>query len=272
MKFLIALFMVVSVSAIAQTNFRTVMSDTNGVIQRPTNFWLANSNSINAIIGFNDRIFNRTTATFADLLNDSINGTATISNSIITTTISGTNASGKAAVRLIRDVNSRGAAGVGTIFANDSHTIWTRIDSLPSHGTVRVVLGNSIASTTNVAEYPTNRAIGFELSDAGGETNQVRLIAHNGTTNTNGPWVNIGNVFQRYWIGVEQNKTNGEVKLYVGLNSATPTNNTNATIFGGPTNNAGNLLSGFDVGVFTTNTNAQGAFFSVYSAFVDVTD
>jgi hypothetical protein len=297
MKYLIALLMFVSSSAFAQTNLRTVMTDTNGVVQRPTNFittnrivsvatngtvanptnfWTANSNSINSIVAassnVNDNIFNKTTATFADLLVDSVNGTATVSNSIITTTISGTNASGKAAVCLIRDVNSRGAAGVGTLFANDSHTIWTRIDSTPRHGTVRVVLGNSIFSATNVSEYPTNCAIGFELSDAGGDTNQVRLIAHNGTTNTNGPWVNIGDVFQRYWIGVEQNKTNGEVKLYVGVNSAIPTNNTNATISGGPTNNAGAGLSRFDVGVFTTNTNAQGSFFNVYSAFVDVVD
>jgi hypothetical protein len=137
---------------------------------------------------------------------------------------------------------------------------------------VRAVLGNNWPSATNIAEYPINRAIGFELSKSGGSTNQVRLIAHNGTTNTNGSWVNIGTEDQRFWIGVEQNKTNGEVKLYIGLNSATPTNNTNATIFGGPTNNAGQNLSAFDVGLFTTNTNANTAYFSVYGAFIDVID
>jgi hypothetical protein len=297
MKYFLTLFMAVSISAFAQTNYRTVMTDTNGILQRPTNFittnrivsvntngavsnptnfWTANSNSINSVVAassnVNDNIFNRTTATFANLLVDSVNGTATVSNSIITTEISGTNVSGKAAVRLIGSVNSIGPSGLGTRFANDSHTIWTKIEAIPSHGTIRVVLGNVLSSLVNVAEYPTNSAIGFEISNAGGDTNRVRLIAHNGTTNTNGPWVNIGTIFQRYWIGVEQNKTNGEVKLYVGLNSATPTNNTNATISGGPTNNAGQNLSGFDVGVFTTNTNANGAFFNVYSAFVDVTD
>lgn len=289
--------LVVAVSGIAQTNYRTVMVDTNGVVQRPTNFittnrivsvttngtvanptnfWTANSNSINSVIAttsyFGDRIFNRTTATFADLLINSVNGTATVSNSFIRTTISGTNASGKAAVRLIDNVNSSLSLGVGTLFANDSHIVWTKIGSVPRHGTVRVVLGNDVGLTTNVAEYPTNRAIGFELSDAGGNTNQVRLIAHNGTTNTNGPWVNIGSLFDRFWIGVEQNKTNGEVKLYVGINSATPTNNTNATISGGPTNAASGSFSGFDVGVFTTNTNVNNVFFDVFSAFVDVID
>jgi hypothetical protein len=297
MKYLIALFMVASVSVFAQTNYRTVMTDTNGVLQRPTNFittnrivsvntngtvsnptnfWTANSNSINTIIApasyFNDRIFNRTIPTFANLLTENINGILQVSNSIIATEISGTNASGKTAIRLVRDVNSRGAAGSGTLFGSDSHFIWVRFEAIPSHGTVRAVLGNNWPSTINIAEYPTSRAIGFELSKSGGSTNQVRLIAHNGTTNTNGSWVNIGTEDQRFWIGVEQNKTNGEVKLYVGLNSAAPTNNTNATIFGGPTNNAGQNLSAFDVGLFTTNTNANSAYFSIYGTFIDVID
>jgi hypothetical protein len=204
-------------------------------------------------------------------LTDVVNGNANATNSIVSASIEATNSSGKAAVRLIRDVNSRPPAGVGTGFGGDSHTIWTRLDVLPIGGVIRAVLGNNVAQATNIAEYPTNRAIGFELNDNNG-TNQVRLIAHNGTTNTNGSWVNIGDVFQRYWIGVEQNKTNGEVKLYVGLNSATPTNNTNATILGGPTNNADINLSAFDIGIFTTNTNTGSIFFYLHSAFVDVTD
>jgi hypothetical protein len=165
-----------------------------------------------------------------------------------------------------------GPAGNGTLFGSDSHTAWVRIQAVPRSGTARVVVGNNTFFATNIAEYPTNRAIGFELTDAGGDTNQVRLIAHNGTTNTNGPWVTIGDIFQRYWIGVEQNKTNGEIKLYVGVNAATPTNNTNATISGGPTNNAGGGLSSFDAGIFTTNTNGISIGVNVYSAFVDVVD
>ena len=297
MKLIIFILFLFCTHSFAQTNYRAVMTDTNGVVQRPTNFievnrivsvntngavsnptnfWTANSNSINTIIStasyFNDRFFNRTIPTFANLLTENINGILQVSNSIIATEISGTNASGKTAIRLGRDVNSRGAAGLGTLFGSDSHFIWVRFEAIPSHGTVRAVLGNNWPSTTNIAEYPTSRAIGFELSKSGGITNQVRLIAHNGTTNTNGSWVNIGTEDQRFWIGVEQNKTNGEIKLYVGLNSAAPTNNTNATIFGGPTNNAGQNLSAFDVGLFTTNTNANTAYFSVYGAFIDVID
>jgi hypothetical protein len=297
MKTFTLLFFFVCGIAYGQTNLRTVMTDTNGVVQRPTNFittnrivsvetngtvasptnfWTANSNSINSVVASvastNNQIFSRTVSSMADLSTDTINGTTTMGDSVAMANIAGTNSLGKSAFRLLRDVNSRNPAGVGTQFGSDSHAFWKRIESVPRGGTVRAVLGNTTFGTTNIAEYPTDRAIGFELSNAGGDTNQVRLIAHNGTTNTNGPWVAIGDIFQRYWIGVEQNKTNGEVKLYVGVNAATPTNNTNATITGGPTNNAGGGLSSFEAGIFTTNTNAGNINLNVYSAFVDVVD
>jgi hypothetical protein len=277
MKLFIAIFFFLSGLAYGQTNFRAVMVDSNQVVQRPTNFWTANSNSINSVVASvastNNQIFNRTVSAMADLSTDTVNGTVTIGNSVAIATIAATNSSGKAAFRLIRNVNSRIPAGTGTLFGNDSHTLWTRIEASPfTSGSIRVVLGNSAATTTNIAEYPTNRAIGFEFSDAGGFTNQVRIIAHNGTTNTNGPWVTIGDVSQRYWIGVEQNKTNGEVKLYVGVNAGVPTNNTNATISGGPTNNAASSQSSFDAGLFTTNTNAGSVALYIFSAFVDVVD
>jgi len=297
MKYLIALLMFVSGSAFAQTNLRSVMTDTNGVVQRPTNFittnrivsvatngtvanptnfWTANSNSINSVVASvgstNNQIFNRTISSLADLSTDTTNGIVAVGDSFFTSSIAATNSSGKAAVRLIGNVNSRSPAGLGTLFGSDSHTIWTRIEVVPRNGIARIVLGNRIFENTNIAIYPTNTAIGFEVTDIGGGTNGVRLIAHNGATNTNGPWVNIGDVFQRYWIGVEQNKTSGEVKLYVGVNAAVPTNNTNATISGGPTNNAGGGLSSFDAGIFTTNTNAGSINLYIFSAFVDVVD
>lgn len=45
MKYLLSLIflLVVSVSGFAQTNFTAVMANTNGVIQRPTNFYTANN-------------------------------------------------------------------------------------------------------------------------------------------------------------------------------------------------------------------------------------
>lgn len=298
MKYLIALFMFFSVSALAQTNLRTVMTDTNGVVQRPTNFistnrivsvntngevnnptnfWTANSNSINNIVSqssyLSDRIFNRQFVTFADLRTETTNGTATATNSYVALSVVATNSSGKAAIRLMDRVNSIAPAGVGTLFGSDSHFVWIRFDcALSESGSARIVLANSSAVATNIAEYPTNRAIGFEMRSGTNDTHELRLIAHNGTTNTNGPWVNIGSIFARHWIGVEQNKTNGEIRLYNSSGAVAPTLNTNATISGGPTNNAGGGESSFDVGIFATNTNAYNIGFSVYSAFVDVTD
>ena len=60
MKYIIAsLLFSVGVTTQAQTNLRTVMADTNGVIQRPTNFIAANQNTL---YGTNQRplLFNST--------------------------------------------------------------------------------------------------------------------------------------------------------------------------------------------------------------------
>lgn len=46
MKLFIAIFFLLSGLAYGQTNFRAVMVDTNGVIQRPTNFVTANQNTL----------------------------------------------------------------------------------------------------------------------------------------------------------------------------------------------------------------------------------
>jgi hypothetical protein len=299
MKYLIAFLFLLGVEAYAQTNLRSVMVDTNGVVQRPTNFiatnrivsvntngsvsnptnfWTANSNSINSVVSqspyLSDRIFNRKISSFASLRTESVNSTISATNSIASLSIEATNTNGIAAIILISSVNNVGPAGIGTRFASDSHFAWINVDGVVrEHGTLRMVLGSSQNLTTNLAAYPTNRAVGFELTEGAGGTNQVRLIAHNGTTSTNGTWVSIGNVFSRYWIGVEQNKTSGEVKLYVGADSATPTNNTNATITGGPTNNADLGLAALMAGLFVTNSNTNGnVSASIYSAFVDIID
>jgi hypothetical protein len=298
MKYLIGiLFLISGFSANAQTNVRAVVVDTNGVLQKPTNFitanrivsvetngvvanptnfWTANSNSINSVVVvspyLSDRVFNRYITTFANLRTDVVNGSVSATNSFANAGINATNSSGKAALILKSAINNVAPAGVGTRFGADKHFLWIGMDFLVrENGLLRVVLGDNQNSSTNIAEYPTNRAIGFEITESGG-TNQVRIIAHNGTTNTNGPWVAVGDFTQRYLIGVEQNNTNGEVKLYVAANAAAPTNNTNATITGGPTNNAPNAFSALSAGLFTTNTNAGNISFNISSAFVDVVD
>lgn len=286
MKTLIVLLAMVC-GVYGQTNWRTVMVDSNGVVQRPTNHWsiapvvTVNSNgviikptnfwAVNAPVSV-DANHNMFKTAFANLATATSAGANTvISNSIVECDIAATNTSGTSSVRLIARVNDRGSSGQGTQFGNNSHTAYTVIDALPRiNGNVRVVLGNSTFST-NIAAYPTGHAIGYELENVGtSDTNRVRLIAHNGTTATNGPWVSIGTAFQRFTIGVRQNKTNNIVELIVGVNEATPAINTNATISGGPTGNADIGESAFDFGLFTTGTNAAGINANVYAAWVEV--
>jgi hypothetical protein len=275
------LFLCAPVLSNAQTNLRTVMVATNGVTQKPTNFWTANSNSINAVVAASSTSFTPSDSVyriqqyfFGNNTKESNNSTITDINSNLSIGIAATNTNAIGAVRLIGDVNSSGTSGVGTLFANDSHTTWIRLEALPrENGLIRFVLGLQNNLSTNLASYPTNRAIGLELRSLSGSlTNEVRLIAHNGTTNTNGPWVTVGNVFQDYTLGVSQNKTNGQIRLFVGVNQGTPTLNTNATILGGPTNNGININSALEVGVFTTNTNSGSVNLRVDASLVEIAD
>lgn len=281
MKYLLSLIFLFAfgVSGFSQSNFSAVMSDTNGSIQRPTNFWTANSNSINSIVsnastfGGINLVYKIQQAFFANQTIEQVNSSVSITNAAAILSIASTNTNAIASTRLIGRVNSESSQGSGTLFGNDSHVIWTRFEASPrENGLMRMVLGNFTSRDTNIAEYPTNRAVGFELRRLSGDTNEVRLIAHNGTTNTNGPWVAVATVFRRQTIGVEQNKTNGQVRLWVGESASLPTINTNATISGGPTNNAGGLQSALEVGLFTTNTNAGSIGVNVFSALVEITD
>lgn len=304
MKCVIAVLMLFSLVFVAQaqTNLRTVMVDTNGVVQRPTNFiatnrivsvatngtvatptnfWTANSNFINSVVSNSSSTFNSVDLIykvqqyfFGPSIIESNNAFVTIASSLLEISIAATNTNASGGARLINSVNSRSSGGVGTLFGNDSHTAWLRFESVPRENSlVRFILGTPSNPSTNIAAYPTNRAFGFELrSISASLTNEVRLIAHNGTTNTNGPWVAIGDIFQDYTIGAKQNKTNGEINLFVGSNQGVPTVNTNATIFGGPTNNAGGGQSALEIGMFTTNTNSASVNVTVHGALVEITD
>lgn len=281
MKHLLSLiFLLITLSfGLAQSNLIAIMSDTNGVIQRPNNFWSANSNSINSIVSstnvFNavDLVYKIRQSLLVAPTTQNTNAIISITNSYLYVTIGGTNSTGVAAVRLIGGVNNNGPSGVGTLFGFHSHKAWVQLDSVPrENGLIRFILGGNEGSNTNIAQYPTNRSVGFELRRLSGITNEIRLIAHNGTTNTNGPWTTLGTLFQKYTIGVEQNKTNGQIRLWVGAGSVNPTLNTNATISGGPTNNASTGESALEIGLFTTNTNAADINLGVFSALVEILD
>ena len=294
MKFIIA-FLMLCGCVMAQTNFRTVMVDTNGIVQRPTNFittnrivsvdtngsvnnptnfWTANSNSIVSMSQIENTTFTRRYATFASLQTqtNALGGAMGAENSEISAFMPNTNASGFYAIRLMRSINSRRPAGVGTQFGADDHEMWVQIEGniAESSYMFRSVLGN-FSFGTNFGEYPTNHAFGFEMRTKTNDNHEVRLIAHNGTTNTNGTWTEIGSIFDRHWIGVKQNKTNGQITLFHS-SKFNPTNNTNATILGGPTNSAGTEFGAWDFRLETTNTNAINSSINVYGAFIDVID
>lgn len=264
-KLIILAILATSPTALAQ--LKAVMVDESGVVQRPANFWSANSQAS----------YNRHDVTFANLLvqtNDG--GIANMTNSQLSISLQSTNATSRGAFRVMDIANGRPSAGVGTAWANDSHAFWIVMDCVARGTDVFRSVGGNDTAGTNIAAYPTQRAVGFEMGLAGESggtgTNRVRLIAHNGTSSTNGPWVNVGTWFDRYTIGVLHNKSSGEVRLVVGVNSAPPALNTNATITGGPTNNGATSDSAWEIGMFSTQTNASAAGVSIYSAWLDVTD
>jgi len=251
-------------SALFGQGLKAVMVDTNGVVQRPTNFFAVNA----GVVAFRQEV------TFANLQTQVDGGSVEVTNSHASGVVSATNSNGIAAVRLIGVANARPLSGVGTEFAADSHTAWFTVQVVGrENGVIRAVLGGN-NNSTNVALYPTNIAVGAEITITPGtvSTNRVRLIAHNGSAATNGPWVTLGTWNAKYVIGVQQSKGSDEVKLWVGTNAVPPVINTNGTISGGPTNNAPLFHSAFDIGMFSSNTNTANASYNVFGARVEVTD
>lgn len=278
MKYLLSLIFLFAsgVSGFSQSNFSAVMSDTNGVLQRPINFWTANSNSINSVVGnvsgfdvanFVSRYHIATFANLATQTNGS--ATASVTNSTAALSIPATNTNAVAGMRLIQEVNSRGAAGVGTAWGQANHSIWFRVGVTPSfNGLMRATLGHNFASATNIGSVLTNRGVGIEVNSTNSTNLQVRLIAHDGTNSTNGPWVAMSDIFQRFSVGIAH-KTNGEVNLYIGTNYGTPAINTNATISGGPTSSGVGGNHALDFRIEATNTNSYNAGATIYSAVVE---
>ena len=127
------------------------------------------------------------------------------------------------------------------------------------NGLVRFVVGGR--TTSAIGEYPTNRAVGIEFShptDVNG-TQLIRLIAHNGTTSTNGPWITNFPTFPFVYLltyGVRYN-TNGNVELYRSVNRGAFTNVASANIGGGPTNNPSGVTWGA-VDIAAENTDGLG--------------
>lgn len=160
-----------------------------------------------------------------------------------------TNASSASGVRLGRldrgynDTPILAWSGAFTAFVYAE--IWSRTNAI-----CRFVVTQT-GTTEGIANYPTNRAVGIEFR---GDANmEARLIAHNGTTATNGPWVSFdyGSIVYAYnTLFAVRHLTNGTVELY--RNS---TNVPSATITGGPTNGSSAGFVHVDYGM-ENSTNA----------------
>jgi len=297
MKYTLALLMFVASSVFAQTNLRTVMTDTNGVVQRPTNFittnrivsvatngavenptnfWTANSNSINSVVT-NLATQDWTIANFAsfdwislrDSEQETVDSTIGGIGSNLELRINGTNSNGVAAVRMSRFPNYSPPSGTD-IRWNITNSFFVRITALPSTNgdIVRFLLGNSQAAASNFIAPLTTNGVGFEITNNSG-TNQIRLIAHNGSTNIETAWINTPTTIGRLNVGVVSSV--GIVTLYQSANSLPLALVANVSITNGPTNLASDSAA-FSGGIVSTNTNSTSRFVYIYDALLRATE
>jgi hypothetical protein len=198
MKYLIALLTIISCSAFAQTNLKTVMVDTNGVVQRPTNITFTNSISFS---GSNNTASNQVAMVGSSLITRDIIDVSLADN--VSYGMTGLNAATTGNNGFAEVVNTFGARvqtgsstnGFGCFATGD--TFWTRSSfsgapmpankeiSFYAHGTTislatntnwvsRIVfgVGNPTRTPPNVGENAlTNRGWGVEFYYNG--TNQV---------------------------------------------------------------------------------------------------
>ena len=295
MKYFISmLFIVLGFFAHAQTNLRTVMVDTNGLVQRPTNFvttnrivsvatngavsnptnfWTANSNSINSVISniaTSDWVIQNFSSIDWISLGDSereTNNSVTFQiGSTVQMQVAGTNSSGVSAIRMSRYPNYSPSTGSG-IRWQITNSFWVRINaSLGTNGDIaRIILGNNPFISTNfVGEFTTN-GIGLEIINNNG-TNQIRLISHNGSTNIASSWIDAATTLGRLNLGVVSSV--GNVTLYQSRDSLPIALVTNIAITNGPTNSVGTGSGGFSAGIIATNTNFGNRSLFVFDALL----
>lgn len=299
MKHLIAtLLLVLGFSVQAQTNLRTVMTDTNGVVQRPTNFivtnrivsvatngtvsnptnfWTANSNSINAVVtnaATSDWVVQNFASidwiSVADSERETNNSSVGQLASTLQMSIPATNSSGVSAIRMSRFPNYSPSTGSG-IRWQITNQFWVRLNAnLGTNGDIaRVVLGNPQAALTNFIGTFTTNGVGLEITNNNG-TNQIRLIAHNGATNIESSWIDASTTTGRLNVGVVSSV--GTVTLYQSANSLPIALVTNISITNGPTNSVGGNSGAFSAGIIATNTNASSRSLYVFDALLRATE
>lgn len=276
MKYLIMVFVfLMSVFvAQAQTN-RTVMVNTNGVLQKPTNFWTANSNSINSIISGTASI-DWVLQNFAwiDWVVPALSEKEQSNSDIFTIgssaqlIIPATNSSGVAAIRMARNPNFSEFTGTGIRWGITNSFFVRIITSLGTNGDiVRIILGGPAFSSTNFVAPLTGNGAGIELTNNSG-TNQIRLIAHNGTTNIQTSWINAASATTSERINIGVVSSVGTINLYQSSGSKPLTLVTNISITNGPTQNAGGDNVAFSAGIIATNTNSISRSLYIYDALL----
>lgn len=199
-------------------------------------------------------------------------GVVNLSNGVIGINAVATNPVNVAAVRLHGFVNMIGPAGIGWRFQTNN-VAWIKWDG-NGGGTNfihRFVMGMPAFALSNIGVFPvaTDRAVAAELrysTNAGG-THEARLRANNGTNQTNGPWVTLGNIYERILLGIEQ-RNDGSVRLWKGNQDVDPSILT--TISNGPTTQDATADTSFEYRLETSGTNGLNPSIMIYDAEVHI--
>lgn len=163
-----------------------------------------------------------------------------------------------AGVRIGRMEPSHGAAFGGNNTWNTGFSAFVFLSAWSrSNQVLRFVVGHDINDP--IGQYPTNRAVGVEFSGDGSLS--ARLIAHNGTTATNGPLITglRADPYAHYDLYAVRYYPNGTVELYRSVSRGPFTNIPPATITGGPTNNGSGFTFGAVDVAYDNGTNVAAA-------------
>jgi hypothetical protein len=258
----------------SQTNvFSAVMANNSGQIHKPTNFWAANASAVNSIVT------NQTTINLSQLFATTRFATtfAGVATSLSGMSIGnepgwfemfspGSNSVASGQAMLMRYVLSGQATGAGLQFGTRNYALVVDLatSTEATNNIVRCAIGNTFVDAGTL----TGSGIGFEIRTDGG-TNQIRVIAKNGTNAlASSGWIGIGGP-NRTVVSVES-RTNGQVSLSTsqGITGELPTVRTN--ISGGPTSPIGSGTSHVNLGLFITTTNALTRYVAVYGAGVQI--
>jgi hypothetical protein len=288
MKYLIAILFIISgFSANAQTNLRAVMVDTNGVVQRPTNFitnnrivtvttngevsnptnfWSANSNSINAVVSNSANLTSALEApdrfrNLSHAMASSIVGAGAIHSSLV---------DGRLDVRIVNgDTNARANVRVNRNgpwngISGNSGINWGRAFSVSASGVKAMSTNNEnrafliLGAGVSDNDVPTNgNFVGLQWTNA---TNAQVIIGSNSVITTNGNIVTSAAADFFLWI---DHNTNGTGDIYYAerlsaTNAATEKPSVASFSYtNGPTAASSNSQTSLTFGLVTVISNSN---------------